>query len=62
MQTTARRYSTPVTPPPLVTRPAAARPLERRPLLSLRGASGGHSAPSLVAFNWGRVVTPATRR
>lgn len=63
METTARRYSTPATPPRLVARPEAASSAVHAPVLCLQCAGGsGHAAPSLVSFAWGRVSPSYLRR
>lgn len=59
MESIARRYTSPATPPRLVVAAgpgasASARP----PVLCLRcGGETGHALPGLVTFGWGRVVT-----
>jgi hypothetical protein len=63
MQTTARRYTTPATPPPLVSTPVGPmRAAAAAPLLCIRcGAGSSRARGALVSFGWGRVVEPTTR-
>jgi len=54
MESTSRRYASPVRPPRLV---AAAGPSPLPPVLCLHcGDTTGHARPSLVGFAWGRVM------
>lgn len=58
METTTRRYTTPVTPPALGGRPTMPSLRTGHSLLCLHTDRGmGHAARRLVTFDWGRVVT-----
>lgn len=64
MQTTARRYTTPATPPALVSRPLAeVRIGASAPVLCIRcGDAERRAATDLVSFAWGRTAPPRSRR
>lgn len=63
METTARRYSTPVSPPRLIVRAGGESTASVTPVLCLRcGGGAGHAVPRLVSFDWGRVALSNLRR
>ena len=64
METTARHYTSPTTPPRLVVHtPGVAISAPTSPVLCLRcGSSVGHASHRLVSFDWGRVAPSQLRR
>ena len=57
MDTTARRYTSPVTRPILVSRPSTASLINRDyPVLCLHCEPQPHNRRPLVGFAWGRVL------
>ena len=57
MDSIKRRYTTPVTPPPLIDRPPLRPAGVNAPLVSFRGEMNrGRTGPAMVTFGWGPVI------
>lgn len=57
------RYTSPVAPPVLQSKPTNATRRSCVPILSLHGTrSHGHTHPPLISFGWARVAAPGTTR